>query len=281
MSRAAKEKFINNKNYSLPGGEGPGGAMLKLSKYVLYDIVRSKVILAYTAFLLLVSFSLFNMEENSSKAILSLLNIVLIVVPLISMIFTTIHYYNSYEFIELMLSQPMSRRRILLSEYAGVSLSLLSSFLIGVGIPVLLFAPDSVGFTLLFTGFSLTLVFTSLSFLTSVIARDKARGIGFALLLWFYFALIYDGLVLLILFSFSDYPLEKITLVLSALNPIDLGRISIMLKMDVSALMGYTGALYKDFFGSGTGILFTAGIMLLWMVAPLWWALRIFRRKDL
>ena len=258
-----------------------GGVMLKLSRYVLYDIVRNRVILAYTIFLFLVSFSLFNMEENSSKAILSLLNIILIVVPLISMIFTTIHYYNSYEFIELMLSQPMSRRKILLSEYAGVSLSLLGSFLTGVGIPVLLYSPDTVGLSLLFTGFSLTLVFTSLAFLTSVIARDKARGIGIALLLWFYFALIYDGLILLILFTFSDYPLEKITLFLSALNPIDLGRISIMLKMDVSALMGYTGALYKDFFGSGTGFLFTFGIMVLWIILPLWWALKIFRKKDL
>jgi Cu-processing system permease protein len=255
--------------------------MLKLSKYVLYDIIRNKVILAYTAFLFIVSFSLFNMEDNSSKAILSLLNIILIVVPLISMIFTTIHYYNSYEFIELMLSQPMSRRKILLSEYGGIGLSLVSSFMIGVGIPVLLFSPDSIGFSLLFTGISLTLVFTSLAFLTSVKSRDKARGIGFALLLWFYFALIYDGLILMILFTFSDYPLEKATLILSALNPIDLGRISIMLKMDVSALMGYTGALYKDFFGSSTGILFTTGIMMFWILAPLWWALGVFKRKDL
>lgn len=255
--------------------------MLKLSRYVLYDIARSKVILAYTAFLLLVSFSLFNMEENSSKAILSLLNIVLIVVPLVSMIFATIHYYNSYEFIELMLSQPMSRTKILMSEYGGVSLSLVSSFFIGVGIPVLIYSPDSTGLSLLFNGFTLTLIFTSLAFFTSVKARDKARGIGAALMLWFYFALIYDGLVLLILFTFSDYPLEKLTLVLSALNPIDLGRISIMLKIDVSALMGYTGALYKDFFGSGTGILFTVGIMLLWVIIPLWLALRSFKRKDL
>jgi len=134
---------------------------------------------------------------------------------------------------------------------------------------------------LLFTGGSLTLVFTSIAFLASVKARDKARGIGAALLLWFYFALIYDGLVLLILFSFSEYPMEKFTLLLSALNPIDLGRIFIMLKMDVSALMGYTGALYKDFFGSGTGVLFTTGIMLLWMIVPLWMALGTFKRKDL
>jgi Cu-processing system permease protein len=255
--------------------------MLKLSRYVLYDIARSKVILAYTAFLLLVSFSLFSMEENSSKAILSLLNIVLIVVPLVSMIFATIHYYNSYEFIELMLSQPMSRTKILMSEYGSVSLSLVSSFFIGVGIPVLIYSPDSTGLSLLFNGFTLTLIFTSLAFFTSVKARDKARGIGAALMLWFYFALIYDGLVLLILFTFSDYPMEKLTLVLSALNPIDLGRISIMLKIDVSALMGYTGALYKDFFGSGTGILFTVGIMLLWVIIPLWLALRSFKRKDL
>jgi Cu-processing system permease protein len=255
--------------------------MLKLSRYVLYDILRSKVIIAYTLFLLVVSCCLFQLEENESKAIMSLLTIVLIVVPLISMIFTTIHYYNSYEFIELMSSQPLSRTRILLSEYSGVAMSLLSAFFIGVGIPVLLFSFNETGIALLFTGGSLSLVFTSIAFLASVKARDKARGIGAALLLWFYFALIYDGLVLLILFSFSDYPMEKFTLVLSALNPIDLGRIFIMLRMDVSALMGYTGALYKDFFGSGAGILFTVGSMLLWIVLPLWWAVRVFKRKDL
>jgi Cu-processing system permease protein len=255
--------------------------MLKLSRYVLYDILRSKVIIAYTLFLLVVSCSLFQLEENESKAIMSLLTIVLIVVPLISMIFTTIHYYNSYEFIELMSSQPLSRTRILLSEYAGVAMSLLSAFFIGVGIPVLLFSFNETGMALLFTGMSLSLVFTSIAFLASVKARDKARGIGAALMLWFYFALIYDGLVLLILFSFSDYPMEKFTLVLSALNPIDLGRIFIMLRMDISALMGYTGALYKDFFGSGSGILFTIGSMFLWIAVPLWWAVRVFKKKDL
>jgi Cu-processing system permease protein len=255
--------------------------MLKVSRYVLYDILRNKIIIAYTLFLFIISMSLFRMEENESKALLSLLNIVLIVVPLVSIVFATIHYYNSYEFIELMLSQPMSRTRILLSEYAGISFSLLSSFFIGVGLPVLFYAFSDTGLSLIFSGMALTLVFTSLAFLASVRARDKARGIGFALLLWFYFALIYDGLILLILFTFSDYPLEKLTLVLSALNPVDLARISIMLKMDVSALMGYTGALYKDFFGSGTGILFTAAVMLAWIVVPLWVAIRFFKRKDL
>ena len=255
--------------------------MFKLSRYVLYDILRSRVIIAYTLFLGVITFSLFQLEDNESKAILSLLNIVLIIIPLMSMIFTTIHYYNSYEFIELLLAQPLGRNRILLSEYGGVAVSLVSAFWIGAGIPVLLYAFNPTGMALLFTGTCLTLIFTSLAFVTAVKARDKARGIGMALLLWFYFALIYDGIILLVLFTFSDYPMEKFTLALAALNPIDLGRIFIMLKMDISALMGYTGALYKQFFGSAAGVLFTAGTMLFWIVAPLLLAMRMFRKKDL
>src|SRR5689334_22581934 len=135
--------------------------MLQLTKFVLYDILRSKVIIAYTLFLFVVSFSLFQLEENNSKAILSLLTIVLIVVPLIAMILTTIHYYNSYEFIELMLSQPLSRKKIILSEYSGVGLSLLFAFLVGAGLPILFFAADSTGLALLVTGAALTLAFTS------------------------------------------------------------------------------------------------------------------------
>ena len=255
--------------------------MLKLSKYVLYDILRNKVVIAYTVFLLIVSMSLFQMEENSSKAILSLLNIVLIVVPLVSMVFSTIHWYNSYEFIELMLTQPVSRKKVLLSEFAGIGSSLVTAFLLGVGIPVMFYHFDSIGIALLLIGSLLTLVFTSIAFLASVKSRDKARGIGVALLLWFYFALIFDGLLLLILFGFSDYPLEKLTVVLSSFNPIDLGRIYLMLQMDVSALMGYSGASFKDFFGSQAGIIYTFGMMLLWIAIPLLLAIRSFKRKDL
>lgn len=255
--------------------------MFKISKYVLYDILRNKVVLAYTVFLFVISMSFFQMEENSGKAVLSLLNIVLIVIPLISMVFSTIHWYNSYEFIELILTQPISRKKVLWSEFTGICSSLVTAFLIGVGIPVLIYDFNNTGLSLILIGSMLTLVFTSIAFFASVRSKDKARGIGIALLLWFYFALIYDGLVLVILFVFNDYPMEKITLLLSSLNPIDLGRIFIMLQMDISTLMGYTGATYKDFFGSNIGLFYTLGIMLVWMIVPVLLAVRSFNKKDL
>ena len=255
--------------------------MNKIIKYVILDILRNKIVVAYTVFLLAISLTVFNLEDTAGKGMLSLLNIILIVLPLVSIIFSTIYVYNSTEFIELLLSQPLQRKRLVLSIFIGLTVSLLLAFLVGAGLPILFYSGSQAGLVLMTTGMGLTIIFVALALLGSMITRDKAKGIGLAILLWFYFSLIYDGIVLFILFQFSDYPLEKFTLLLSALNPIDLGRIFIMLKMDVSALMGYTGALYKDFFGSGTGILFTTGIMLLWIVCPLWLAVRKFRKKDL
>jgi Cu-processing system permease protein len=255
--------------------------MLKVCKYVLLDIIRNKIMIAYACFLFVVSVSLFLMENNSSKAIMSLVTIVLIVTPLVSLVFTTIHWYNSYEFIELMLSQPVSRKKVLISEYAGVSVSLVTAFLVGVGIPVIFYYFNSIGIAIIITGCLVSLAFSSIAFLASINTKDKAKGIGFVLLLWLYFTIIYDGLVMLLLFSFSDYPLEKLTLVLSSLNPIDLARIFIILQLDISALMGYTGATFKDFFGSWLGMLYTIGVLLAWAAIPFGLCVRCFRRKDI
>jgi Cu-processing system permease protein len=255
--------------------------MPKVIKYVWLDILQNKIVLAYTLFLLGVSLSLFGMESNPAKGLLGLLNVVLMVVPLISLVFTTIHFYNSYEFIELLLAQPIPRTRLLLSEFAGVASSLVTALLVGVGVPVAVFGVGFTGLALVGAGVLLTVVFVALAFLASVLTRDKSRGIGVALLLWFYFALLYDGLVLAILFGFSDYPLEKAMLGLTTLNPVDLARIFILLRMDVSALMGYTGALYQEFFGSALGSVYALGVMVLWAVLPAWAAVRVFRKKDL
>ena len=68
---------------------------------------------------------------------------------------------------------------------------------------------------------------------------------------------------------------------MAGLNPIDLARIIVMLEIDLAAMMGYTGAVYRNFFGSGMGMLVAALIMLLWAVLPGWGAMRAFQRKDL
>jgi len=127
----------------------------------------------------------------------------------------------------------------------------------------------------------LTFVFVAFAFSASVSTRDKAKAIGVALLFWFYFTLIYDGLILYIIYTFSDYPLDKVTLTLVSLNPIDLARIIILLKLDLSALMGYTGAFYKNFFGSSLGVFYSLAFLSVWTLAPLLLAMKKFVKKDI
>jgi Cu-processing system permease protein len=255
--------------------------MMKVMKYVLVDILRNRIVLLYTLLLLIVSFSVFMLEDNAAKGMLSLLNVVLIIVPMMSLVFSTIYYYNSAEFIELLLSQPLRRRSIWLSLFAGLSGAMALSVLLGIGIAVLLYQRTVAGLMMVLVGVVLSVIFVSIALLAAVRTRDKAKGIGKAILLWLFWSLIYDGLVLFLLFQFSEYPLEKPMIGLSFLNPIDLARILILLKMDVSALMGYTGAVFKSFFGTAPGMLLSGFILLLWVIIPLLFSIRYFNRKDL
>jgi Cu-processing system permease protein len=255
--------------------------MARIIKYIFYDVLRTRFIVLYTCLLFISTFALFQIDSDPAKAVMSLLNIVLMVTPLISIIFTTIHFYNSYEFIELMLAQPVDRKVIFLGEYLAVVSSLCIAFLAGCGIPILLLGASPSAFTLLFCGVILTMVFVSLAFLASVLTRDKAKAIGIALLFWFYFSLIYDGFLLWFVYAFADYPLEKVTLALIALNPIDLARVIMLLQLDISALMGYTGAFYQEFFGSHLGIALSTIVLCLWTLIPFLISLRIFSKKDL
>jgi len=255
--------------------------MNKVIKYVMTDILRNKIVIGYTFFLLLISLSVFNLDDNSTKGLLSLLNLVLIIVPLVSIIFSTIYIYNSAEFIELLVSQPLKRNKIWISLFAGLAGSLSMSIIAGIGIPILIYSPTITGMVMVVMAVLLTIIFVSIAMLAAVLTRDKAKGIGVSILLWLYFSLLFDGLALFILFQFQDYPMEKAMVVMSGLNPIDLGRILILLKMDISALMGYSGAIFRDSFGSNTGFIIALLIMISWVLVPTWLSLRKFNRKDL
>lgn len=255
--------------------------MNKVIKYVVYDIIRNRFVLSYTLLLLLISLAFFGFEADPNKGLLSLLNIIMIVVPLVSVIFTTIHFYNSYEFLELLSAQPISRKTIFFSQYLGVCIALCLAFIIGIGVPTYIFEGSASGITLVFCGLLLTLVFISLAFMASAITKDKAKGIGIALGIWFYFSIVYDGLILTALLSFSDYPLEKATLFFTALNPTDLARILVLMKLDISALLGVTGTIFQQFFASDIGLLTAITLLLLWIITPVLMAFRFFYRKDL
>ena len=255
--------------------------MNRIIKIILLDILKSKIVVAYTIILAILSWSSFALEDNSAKGILTILNIILFTVPLVSILFSTIYLYNSSEFVELLLSQPIQRIKIWLSLFLGLSLSMVLAFFVGAGIPLLVNSPDNVGLMMLSIGCLISVIFVALAFLSAIVTRDKAKGIGIAIMTWLYFALLFDGMVLFLLFQFSDYPIENAMVGITALSPIDLARILILLHLDVSAMMGYTGAIFKDFFGTTYGLIVSFLLLCLWAIVPFTISLKKFKNKDL
>lgn len=247
--------------------------MKKILKYSLYDLLRSRWTFIYLGFYLLLALGLLWLSGDHGKVIISLMNIELLLVPLIATMFSVIYFYNSREFVELLLAQPIPRINIFLGQYLGVSFSLALSYLLGLGLPFLLFgivgSPQAGNFAIvLITGVALTFVFSALAFWIALKQENRLRGFGLALLVWLFFAVIYDGLLLMLLTAFRDYPLDNLALGAAFLNPIDLSRIMILLKLDISALMGYTGALFQQFMGAGPGLLLALLSLLVWIGLP-------------
>ncbi|SHM63993.1 Cu-processing system permease protein [Cyclobacterium lianum] len=255
--------------------------MINITKFIINDLIKNWILLLYTALLLLATLGFFLLEGQGDKAILGVLNLTLLLVPMITVIFSTIYYYNMYEFLILLMAQPLRRRSILGSLFLGLVVSFGLAILAGLGLPLWLLHPGGVSLVLIVVALLLTFIFIGLALFVAVWLKDKARGMGMALFLWVYFVLIFDGLVLLMMYNFSDYPIGKIVLFITFLNPVDLGRIMVLMQTEAAALMGYSGAVFRQFFSEWRGMLASLLIMLAWSLCPAWLSLRMFRVKDL
>lgn len=252
----------------------------KILKFIILDILRNKLVITYTIFLLCISMGLMFFSNDSTKAIVSMLNVVLLLVPLVSIVFSSIHFYNSREFIQMLLSQPVKRSTIFFAEYSGLAISLSVSFIAGIIVPLSFYGMPLILFYLALTGILLSFIFSAVAVLISVSTDEKVKGIGMSLFIWLYFSVLYDGLVLIIYFAFNNYPLEKLMLTLTALNPVDLSRVLILLKLDISALMGYTGANFQKVTGSLAGLVLSFTILIVWSIVPMFLAYKKFMKKN-
>ncbi len=252
--------------------------------YQARDAVRSRWLIAYALFFALITEGLLRFSDDPAKAQLSLISVVLFVVPLVAIVFGTVYLYNAREFVELILAQPVSRRQTYLGLYLGLTLPLILAFAGGLVIPFLLHGTDAAAWStllaLLVAGIVLTGIFTAIATSIAVRCEDRLRGLGIAIGAWLLLTVVYDGIVLFILAVLSDYPLERATLVMMMANPIDIARVGLLLRFDTSAMMGYTGAVFLNFFGGTIGMAITIAALTVWVSAPIALGMRTFQRKD-
>lgn len=258
--------------------------ILKILRFEISSIFRSKWLFVLGCFLFGITEILLYFGNDSNQAIISLMNIVLLFIPLISIVNSLNDFYNAREFIEFLLAHPVKRSTLFLSRILGQVVPFSIIFLLSVGLPFIVHQKMSTPFLnlgiLLFVGVMLICIFSVIAALIASIYKDKIKGFAYAILLWLFLSLIYDGIIESAIVVFQDYPIEKFLIACILLNPIDLGRILLLLHLNISALMGYTGAVFQTFFNTAMGMGLSITFLMLWVVLPLYLGLRIFKNKD-
>lgn len=257
--------------------------MFKVFKYSFIDLARNRWTIAYFSFFFLISAGLLFMSGDSTKTLASMMNIIILLIPLISLMFSLMYFYQVLEYIELLLSMPLSRRSVWAGYWAGASTALTLSFFMGAGLPVVLFGIAiswKAWLVLLSLGCTLTVLFVSMAGWLALMFDSRLKGFGAALFVWLFLAIIYDGLFLVALIVFSDYPLENFAIAAILFNPIDMARVLMIFQLDFSALMGYTGAVFEKFFGKNSGSLLILLVFFAWLAAIIALIMRRIKKKD-
>ncbi len=236
-------------------------------------------------FLLIVGSFLFNyLGQDETKVLISLLSVSLLVVPLVAAFFGITYFYDSRNFLEFLISQPIGRGKLFLSRFLSLNIFLATLYLISALSPflprILHFREIGTLLLLILSGIFLTLIFTAIAFLVGLIVEEKAKGVSLILGLWLYMTFLHDGVILTVVYIFKDYPLEKVVLFLTLLNPVDLARVLVILNLDIAAIMGLTGSVFKQLLGSWLGITLSLTSLSLWFLVPFLLSLILFKKKD-
>jgi Cu-processing system permease protein len=143
--------------------------------------------------------------------------------PLFALILGVFSFVTHPEYLELLVTQPVSRFRVLLGRYLGLSLTVLGAALLGFGLPGAMIAIAYlavIGYLSL-----LALAFTGIALLVTLLARRRQIALGVALGVWIFYELIY-GVIMLASTLYLPASVLKTTLLVGLLgNPVDLARV--------------------------------------------------------
>ncbi len=278
-------------------------AVYALGKKEFLDSVRNRWILALSAIFLILTLTvsyLGGAAEGGGVGFQGLLETVAgmtfisqILIPILGLMLSYAAVVGEKErgSILLLLSMPITRLETILGKFLGLGAVMLAAVLSGLGIGglVIMAFTGTEGwenFVVFLLGAILfALAFLSVGLLLSSLTKRRSLAMGLAVFLWFFFAFIFD-LVILGVFvatggSFLFIPGQVLMLpdwvyVAQLVNPVDAFSSFAVRAFDLSTAFGFPLAL-PDFVSIGT----TGLSLALWALVPLAVTVWRFRGQDL
>lgn len=264
-----------------------------IARKELLDALRNRWFLLYTLIFIGLALALstlarpdvaFTELAEYNRTVASLVNLVLLFVPLIGLMFgaTSLAGEREVGVLNYLLAQPVSRAEILIGKYSGIAGALLTTLGLGFGSAGLILGLR--GSTESATGYFVTVLMAcllalgmlSIGFLISAMTRKTATALGGALFIWLLLVFVGD-LGLIGAAIVTEMPIETTTL-LAMLNPLQLFKMGAIFSVHASLeVLGPAGQYATTTFGESFMPLIWAGL-LLWVIVPLGAAQLVFRR---
>ena len=257
--------------------------------------LETRWLFAFTALfaLLVLGLSYFGLAQSRevgfqgfARVTLSLMNLVLIIVPLTGLMLGVTSIAGGGESLSLLLAQPVSRGEVLAGKFLGLAAALGVAQALGFGgggvVVALNGGAQQVPGFLVLTVLSLVLGWVTLAAAICIASLwpDRLRAMSVALMLWLLMVIAYDLVVLGATTLLSGLPLQSVLFPALIVNPVDLVRVLTTLAVGSGALFGPTSAVLMRMFGTTAGVALGLAVLLVEGIVPLLVAARVFRRRD-
>ncbi|MBL8138115.1 MAG: ABC transporter permease subunit [Acidobacteria bacterium] len=227
--------------------------------------------------------------QDFSRTAISLVQLVLLLVPLAALVFGALALTSERGAAELLYSQPVSRGHILFGRVLGIWAALSAAELVGFGLAGLVLQSQA-GLggaarygALALTAVVITGVFLSIAaWLSSGHTGRRTRVLALALVVWFLAVVLFDVAALGVASLLRSGSASRLLIWATLVNPVDAARTGALLAIEGTSAFGAATAALLRFTGGMTAAgAAVAASLVLWLVVPFACAIRRLARSDI
>ncbi|MCW8329192.1 ABC transporter permease [Photobacterium sp. SDRW27] len=221
-----------------------------------------------------------------SSTIASLSSLAVFLIPLIALLLSYDSFVGEQESgtLLLLLTYPISHSQLLFGKFLGQGAIITLATSLGFGSAAFLLAIQS-DFTAVVPAFSLFILtatllglcFIAIAYVISLSVAEKSKAAGIALIVWFFFVLVFDLALLAILVGVEEGLTQQHLVQVMMFNPADLFRLINLAALDTGDVSGVLAVAIDGSHSPATLLLIMGG----WIASPLAVASFVFKNKKL
>jgi Cu-processing system permease protein len=228
--------------------------------------------------------------QDFARTSVSLLQLVILLVPLAALIVGVLSFTAERGAVELLYSQPVSRATILIGQMLGVFVALVAAQLIGFGAAgIVIFSSSGswgVGsyFILFAASALLTAIFVAAAAAAGAgaVGRGRVRAVSIALVIWFVAVVLFDIVALGAASLLTSGYASRVLIISVIANPVDAIRTAALLATSGTTAFGSASLAFLRFTKGTTGAAIAlSGSIIFWTLLPAVMATRRLNARDL